>query len=101
LVHQSTTESADDRLSFLETQHDGFAIAEEDLAVRGPGEFLGNAQSGFPQFRFSDLFEDVKILQVAAKDAADIVYNKELPEYSMYWDYLRQQVGEKHDQNRD
>ena len=101
LVHQSTTESADDRLSFLETQHDGFAIAEEDLAVRGPGEFLGNAQSGFPQFRFSDLFEDVKILQVAAKDAADIVYNKELPEYNMYWDYLRQQVGEKHDQNRD
>jgi ATP-dependent DNA helicase RecG len=101
LVHQSTTESADDRLSFLETQHDGFAIAEEDLAVRGPGEFLGNAQSGFPQFRFSDLFEDVKILQVAAKDAADIVYNKELPEYNMYWDYLLQQVGEKHDQNRD
>lgn len=101
LVHQSTTEAADERLQFLETQHDGFAIAEEDLAVRGPGEFLGNAQSGFPQFRFSDLFEDVKILQVAAKDAADIVYNKALPEYKMYWDYLVQQVGEKHDQNRD
>ncbi len=101
LVHQTTTDSANERLHFLETNHDGFAIAEEDLAVRGPGEFLGNAQSGFPQFRFSDLFEDVKILQVAAKDAADIVYNKELPEYHMYWEYLVQQVGEKHDQNRD
>jgi ATP-dependent DNA helicase RecG len=101
LVHQSTTESANDRLQFLETQHDGFAIAEEDLATRGPGEFLGNAQSGFPQFRFSDLFEDVKILQVAAKDAADIVYNKDLPEYQMYWEYLIQHVGEQHDQNRD
>ena len=101
LVHQSTTESANERLHFLETNHDGFAIAEEDLAVRGPGEFLGNAQSGFPQFRFSDLFEDVKILQVAAKDASDIVYNKDHSEYRVYWDYLIQQVGDHHDQNRD
>jgi ATP-dependent DNA helicase RecG len=101
LVYQSTSEDAMERLSFLEDHHDGFAIAEEDLATRGPGEFLGNAQSGFPAFRFSDLFEDVKILQIAAKDAQDIVYNKGRPEYRVYWEYLTKQIGEIHDTYRD
>jgi ATP-dependent DNA helicase RecG len=101
LVYQASGDESPERLRYLEAHHDGFAIAEEDLATRGPGEFLGNAQSGFPQFRFSDLFEDVKILQVAAKDAADIVYNKERPEYRVYWEYLTTQVGEKHDSRRD
>ena len=101
LVYQTTSEDAMERLSFLEDHHDGFVIAEEDLATRGPGEFLGNAQSGFPAFRFSDLFEDVKILQIAAKDAQDIVYNKGRPEYRVYWEYLTKQIGEIHDTYRD
>jgi ATP-dependent DNA helicase RecG len=101
LVYQSSTEGAMERLSFLEDHHDGFHIAEEDLATRGPGEFLGNAQSGFPSFRFSDLFEDANILEIAAKDAQDIVYNKGRPDYQVYWDYLTKQVGETYDSRRD
>jgi ATP-dependent DNA helicase RecG len=101
LVYQESSEESIDRLHLLETTHNGFAIAEEDLAIRGPGEFLGNQQSGFPQFRFSDLIADVKILQIAAKDAEDIVYNKQRSEYQMYHQYLSKKVGESYDSHRD
>ena len=101
LVYQESSEESMDRLHILETTHNGFAIAEEDLAIRGPGEFLGNQQSGFPQFRFSDLIADIKILQIAAKDAEDIVYNKQRSEYQIYHQYLTKKVGESHDSHRD
>ena len=49
---------------------DGFAIAERDLALRGPGELLGVAQSGAPVLRFADLAADEPLLE-AARAAAD------------------------------
>lgn len=101
LVYQESSDESMDRLNILETTHNGFKIAEEDLAIRGPGEFLGNQQSGFPHFRFSDLIADIKILQIAAKDAEDIVYNKQRSEYQIYHQYLYKKVGESHDSHRD
>ncbi|MEX1073839.1 MAG: ATP-dependent DNA helicase RecG, partial [Burkholderiales bacterium] len=49
---------------------DGFAIAEQDLMLRGPGELLGVAQSGAPLLRFADLVGDEPLLE-AARAAAD------------------------------
>ena len=49
--------------------NDGFAIAEADLALRGPGEFLGLRQSGLPDFRAANLLRDTRLL-VAARSAA-------------------------------
>ncbi len=57
------------RLRILEETQDGFRIAEEDLRLRGPGEFLGARQSGAPEFHLADLCRDAEVLS-RARDAA-------------------------------
>jgi ATP-dependent DNA helicase RecG len=56
----------------METQ-DGFRIAEEDLKLRGPGEFFGTRQSGLPEFRFGDLIADVGLMDEARRAAFALV----------------------------
>jgi ATP-dependent DNA helicase RecG len=53
----------------MEETQDGFRIAEEDLAIRGPGEFLGTRQSGLPDFRVANIVRDGRILAEARADA--------------------------------
>jgi ATP-dependent DNA helicase RecG len=53
----------------MEKTSDGFKIAEEDLSLRGPGEFFGTRQSGFPDFRVAHLLRDTPILMEARKEA--------------------------------
>ena len=60
---------AEKRLRVMERQCDGFKIAEADLAMRGPGEFLGTRQSGLGDFRLANLVRDAKILMEARKEA--------------------------------
>lgn len=57
------------RLSIMTQTNDGFVIAEQDLALRGPGEFLGTRQSGLPDMIISDIVRDAKILELARKEA--------------------------------
>ena len=57
----------------MEKTSDGFKIAEEDLALRGPGEFFGVRQSGFPDFRVAHPLRDVVILAEARKEAFGLV----------------------------
>jgi ATP-dependent DNA helicase RecG len=52
---------------------DGFRISEEDLALRGPGEFLGTRQSGIPEFKIADIIQDMKLLEAARTEAAELV----------------------------
>jgi ATP-dependent DNA helicase RecG len=61
--------AAAERMRTLERTHDGFAIAEADLRLRGPGELLGLRQHGLPELRFADLAADLPLL-TAARDAA-------------------------------
>ncbi|MGO9137400.1 MAG: ATP-dependent DNA helicase RecG [Syntrophales bacterium] len=64
--------SSDDsmrRLRVMEETNDGFRIAEEDLAIRGPGEFMGTRQSGVPDFRIAHILRDAHILFEARTDA--------------------------------
>jgi ATP-dependent DNA helicase RecG len=67
------TEDAERRLSILEKTSDGFRIAEADLMIRGPGDFLGTKQSGLPEFRFANLIRDARILAEAREEAFRIV----------------------------
>jgi len=53
------------RLKVLEDTNDGFRIAEADLKLRGPGELLGQQQSGLPRFRFGDLVTDLDLIRKA------------------------------------
>jgi ATP-dependent DNA helicase RecG len=61
------------RLRIMEQTNDGFRIAEEDLSIRGPGEFLGTKQSGLPDFRIANIARDIQILSDAREDAFAIV----------------------------
>jgi ATP-dependent DNA helicase RecG len=60
---------AAERLKVMEREHDGFKIAEADLRLRGPGEFLGTRQSGMGDFRLANLIRDTEILIEARKEA--------------------------------
>jgi ATP-dependent DNA helicase RecG len=62
LVGAARNEEAEQRLKILEETTDGFRIAEADLQLRGPGELLGQQQSGVPKFRFGDLATDWDLL---------------------------------------
>jgi len=73
LVADIKTAEARRRLKVLEQTSDGFRIAEEDLKLRGPGEFLGRQQSGLPPFRFGDLSRDRDLVEHARRLAADLV----------------------------
>lgn len=73
LIAAARTDEARRRLEALEETNDGFRIAETDLLLRGPGEFLGQAQSGMPRFRFVELARDLALVERARTAAAGLL----------------------------
>lgn len=69
LVSSSKGETARERLKVLAGTTDGFKIAEEDLKLRGPGDFFGDRQHGLPQMRIADLAGDTRLLKQAQQAA--------------------------------
>lgn len=69
LYQQPLTETAKARLKIIYESNDGFAIAQADLAIRGPGEFLGVRQSGVPMLKIADLQRNADLLPVARNTA--------------------------------
>ena len=67
---------ARERLSTMERTNDGFEIAEADLKLRGPGDFLGTRQSGLPEFKYADLARDQQLLE-KAKDLAERIITED------------------------
>lgn len=57
----------------MQNSRDGFEIAEEDLKIRGPGDFMGTRQSGLPVLKIANLIRDIKILDVARKEAFALI----------------------------
>jgi ATP-dependent DNA helicase RecG len=73
LHSRSSTPEARARLSTMERTADGFLIAEEDLKIRGPGEFFGTRQHGLPELKAADLLRDRDLLEEARGDALALV----------------------------
>lgn len=72
-----------ERLNIMTQTNDGFVIAEKDLQLRGPGEFLGVRQSGLPDLIISDIVKDAKILELARNEAIEFVKCYELDNFTL------------------
>jgi ATP-dependent DNA helicase RecG len=75
LISSSSSPETLARLNIMTQTNDGFIIAEKDLEIRGPGEFLGLKQSGIPELNLTDLTKDIKILEQAKKSAFEFIAN--------------------------
>ena len=74
------------RLNIMTQTNDGFVIAEKDLQLRGPGEFLGTRQSGLPDMIIADIVNDAKILELARSEAIDFVKKYNIDDYPILKD---------------
>ncbi len=81
LITSSRSQETRERLGIMTETNDGFVIAEKDLQLRGPGEFLGTRQSGLPDLIISDIVRDAKILEIARNEAIDFVKNYNIEDF--------------------
>ena len=73
LPSEHYSEDAGKRLQVMVDTEDGFRIAEADLEIRGPGDFLGTRQAGLPDFRVANLLRDARLLELARREAFDYI----------------------------
>lgn len=86
LLADPKSETSKERMRIMTRTNDGFEIARRDLELRGPGDFFGVKQSGVPDFKLADIIEDYRVLEVARKDAEELIANAELwdnPKWNM------------------
>lgn len=75
LITDNPTEECVKRLKIMSKISDGFKISEEDLKLRGPGDFFGSRQHGLPALKIADMSEDTEILKQAQEEARNIIKN--------------------------
>lgn len=77
LVSDSRTETAKERLAVMAETADGFRLAEEDLRLRGPGQFFGSMQHGLPDLKVADVLKDMDLLLAARRAAQETLGRQE------------------------
>ena len=100
LVSDADSEDVRARLSIMEKTNDGFKISEEDLRLRGPGDFFGSRQHGLPETHLADLGADAQTLQLAQQEANALLVQDpslELPEHRL----LQERVARLWSKNAD
>ena len=93
LVSSSNNQDTLARLNIMTQTNDGFIIAEKDLEIRGPGEFLGIRQSGLPELNLTDLTKDLKILEVARKSAFEFLEKNNIKDYPVLNKYIEKNLN--------
>ena len=97
LISHSNSKDTFERLSLMESVSDGFILAEEDLKLRGPGQFFGMRQHGLNDLKIADIFLDTDTLLQARLAAAEVIndtllFNKFEPilksHYKEYWENI-------------
>ena len=92
LVSSSNSQDTLARLNIMTQTNDGFVIAEKDLEIRGPGEFLGIRQSGMPELNLTDLTRDLKILEIARQSAFDFLNTNNINDFPSLKKYIGQNL---------
>ena len=77
LMANSKDDLANERIEAMVKYSDGFVLAEEDLRIRGPGDFMGTRQSGWDELKIATI-DDVDLLRVARKEATNLMADKTL-----------------------
>lgn len=96
LVGEPSTTPAFKRFNIMQETSDGFRIGEEDLRLRGPGEFLGTAQHGLPMLKAGDFLTDIHLIQSAREDAVSLINNyrdMRLPDNQKLLQLIRNRFG--------
>ena len=73
LVATPKTDESFRRIQVMVRSNNGFEIAEEDLNIRGPGEFFGTRQSGLPKFKIANIISDATLLETAKSEAMELI----------------------------
>lgn len=94
LVTETNSPETRERLSVMTQTNNGFIIAEKDLEIRGPGEFIGTRQSGLPDLVLADIVRDAKILEIARETAFDFVKNHDISKYPQLNKKIKQKIEE-------
>jgi ATP-dependent DNA helicase RecG len=84
IATEKASKKAIARLKVIEKYQDGFKIADEDMKMRGPGDILGNKQTGMPEFKFADIREDSDIWRIARIESKNYIQKHSLSD-----DFLR------------
>lgn len=95
VYNEETSEEKIERLKFLETTLDGFKIAEQDMLLRGPGDYLGIEQSGFPTFNSLNIVSDYKMFEVSKNEINYILENESNLENSNYINRIKRKNDKK------
>ena len=92
MVRSPLSQLAKERIEVMREHSDGFAVAQCDLKIRGPGEWLGTKQAGLLQFRVADLLRDQSLLPMVREVADELIeqYPQKIPLLLQRW------VGDKH-----
>ena len=73
MAYHPVSEEGQARMQAMQNSGDGFVIAEEDLKIRGPGDFMGTRQSGMPLLKIANLLRDIRVLEIARKEAFHLI----------------------------
>ncbi|WP_353485550.1 ATP-dependent DNA helicase RecG [Apilactobacillus waqarii] len=98
LVSDPKTETGVKRMNVMVESNDGFVISQKDLELRGPGDIMGKAQSGLPDFKVGDPVADLTMLSVAQQEAIQIISTNDWqnnPMYSKLYSYVHQKNNKK------
>ncbi|MFZ3576568.1 ATP-dependent DNA helicase RecG [Virgibacillus sp. DJP39] len=84
LIADPKGEVGKERMKIMTETNNGFELSEQDLKLRGPGDFFGKKQSGLPVFKVADMVHDYKALETARVDAQEIIESNKLVEDQQY-----------------
>ena len=97
LVADPKGEVGKERMKIMTETNDGFELSEQDLHLRGPGDFFGKKQSGLPDFKVGDVVHDYRALETARKDAQYLIESNSLtkdPSFNKLKEMLIQTIKE-------